>query len=81
MLERGDPEEWDDNSGEPTANVAAVIALRLLEGWLKSKSVVHTSMNRTVIQEAREHESLHFMHIQRLLRIFRGEGAPQKRGA
>src|SRR5688572_19274817 len=27
LLERGNPEEWNDDSGEPTANVAYLIAL------------------------------------------------------
>jgi hypothetical protein len=77
LLERGDPEEWED-SGELTKNVATLIALRLLSGWLKSKSVVHTSMNRKVVTEAQDHEDLYYTDIKRLLRIFRGEDAIQQ---
>ena len=75
MLEQGDPEEWDEDSGESTKHAATVIAFRLLSGWLKSKSVVHTSLNRRVIKEAQALEDLHFGHIQSLLRIKRGEKA------
>ena len=60
LLERGTPEEWDDDSGEPTANIAHLIALRLLSGWLTSKSIVHSSMNRTVVKEAQALDDLHF---------------------
>ena len=54
LLERGNPEEWDEDSGEPTVNVAHLIALRLLSGWLKTKSIVHTSTNRAVVKEAQD---------------------------
>jgi hypothetical protein len=74
LLERGNPETGDD-SGESTKTVAAAIALSLLSGWLKSKAVVHTSINRAVIKEAQELEDLYFRDIQRLLRLFRGEKA------
>jgi len=73
ILERGDPDTWAD--GEDTANVAHLLALRFLSGWLKCKSIVHSSMNTTVIREARELEDLHYCHIQSLLRIFRGEAS------
>jgi len=73
ILERGNPETWED--GEDTANVAHLLALRFLSGWLRCKSIVHMSMNRKVIQEARELEDLHYSHIRSLLRIFRGEEA------
>ena len=76
LLERGDPETWED--GEDTKNVAHLIALRLLSGWLKSKSIVHTNMNRAVVKEAQDDEDLHFTDIKRLLRIFRGEKAIQE---
>jgi hypothetical protein len=72
-LERGDPETWED--GEDTKNVAALIALRLLSGWLKCKSIVHTSMNRRIVIEAQDHEDIYYTHIKRLLRLFRGEKA------
>jgi hypothetical protein len=72
-LERGDPDEWKD--GEDTANVATIIALRLLSAWLKCKSIGHTSMTRKVIKEAQDLEDLHYSHIKSLLRIFRGEEA------
>ena len=72
-LECGDPETWED--GEDTKNVAALIALRLLSAWLKCKSIGHTSMNRKVVKEALALEDLHFGHIERLLRLFRGETA------
>ena len=75
LLERGGPEEWDEDSGEPTANVAYLLALRFLSGWLKCKSIVHTSMNRKVVKEAQDLEDLHYGHIRSLLRIFRGEPA------
>ena len=78
LLERGNPEEWDEDSGEPTANVAHLIALRLLSGWLKAKSIVHTSTNRAVVKEAQDHQDLYFTDIKRLLRIFRGEKAIQE---
>ena len=78
MLERGNPEEWDEDSGEPTVNVAHLIALRLLSGWLKAKSIVHTSTNRAVVKEAQDHQDLYFTDIKRLLRIFRGEKAIQE---
>ena len=75
-LERGAPETWED--GEDTKNVATIIALRLLSGWLKCKSIVHTSMNRKVIKEAQDLENLHYSHIRSLLRLFRGEKAIQE---
>lgn len=78
LLERGSPEEWDEDSGEPTANVAHLLALRLLSAWLKCKSIVHTSTNRAVIKEAQALEDLHFGHIRSLLRLFRGEKAIQE---
>ena len=73
LLERGDPQSWED--GEDTKNVASLIALRLLSGWLKCKFIAHTSTNRAIILDAREHEELHYSHLQRLLRLFRGEAA------
>jgi hypothetical protein len=77
-LERGDPETWED--GEDTKNVAALIALRLLSGWLRCKSIVHTSMNRKVVKEAQDHEDLYYTDIKRLLRLFRGEKAIKEEG-
>ena len=78
MVERGNPEERGEDSGEPTVNVAHLIALRLLSGWLKTKSIVHTSTNRAVVKEAQDHQDLYFTDIKRLLRIFRGEKAIQE---
>ena len=72
-LERGDPEEWE--GGAETANAANIIALRLLQGWLVSKCIVHTSMNREVVKEAQENEDLYYTHIKWMLRLFRGEEA------
>ncbi len=71
-LERGDPEEWED-SGEATKNLAEVVALRLLSGWLNCKLVVHTSMNRKVVKEAQDWERIHYNYIQSQLRLLRGE--------
>lgn len=76
LLERGSPEEWSE--GEDTKNAAYLIALRLLSGWLKCKVIMYTSMNRKVIKEARDLESLHLSHIRRLLRLKRGEKAIQE---
>jgi hypothetical protein len=76
FLEKGEADTWE--GGEDTANVAALLAQRLLEGWLKCKSIVHASMNRKVVKEAQDHEELHFTHIKRLLRLFRGEEAIQE---
>jgi Superinfection immunity protein len=76
-LERGDPDEWE--GGAETPNAAEILALRLLEGWLISKSIVHTSMNRKVIKEAQENEDLYYSHIKWTLRLFRGED-PIKEG-
>ena len=36
-LERGDPNEWD--GGAETANAAEILALQLLEGWIKCKAI------------------------------------------
>jgi len=77
LPEQGYPEEWED-SGESTKNGATIIALRLLSGWLKAKSIVHTSMNRAVVKEAQDHEGLFYTDIKRLLRLFRGENAIQE---
>jgi hypothetical protein len=72
--ERGDPDEWDEeNTGEFTRNIAHVIALRILLGWLKCKSLSHRSMNRKAVKEARSHEDIWYTHIKNLLRIKRGE--------
>jgi len=53
-LERGDPNEWE--GGAETANAAEILALRLLEGWIKCKAIVHSSVNRQVVKEAQEAE-------------------------
>lgn len=73
VIEKGNPDTWED--GEDTANAANIVALRLVMGWLRCKAIVHTSLNRRVIQEAREHENLFYTDIKRLLRLFRGEKA------
>ena len=57
-LEKGDPE-----------NVANLLTLRLLSGWLQCKFIVHTSKNEEIIKEAQELEQLHYSRIRSLLRI------------
>lgn len=57
-LEKGDP-----------ANVANLLTLLLLSGWLQCKFIVHTSKNEEIIKEAQELEQLHYSRIRSLLRI------------
>jgi len=71
FLERGKPDEW--KGSDEIENTGDLFALHLLEGWLKSKAIVHASMNRTIIKEAQTLENLHYVHIQKLLGVFRGK--------
>jgi hypothetical protein len=75
LLDGGDPETRNDGPGESAKNAAAIVALRLLSGWVRSKCILQTSTDPRVIEEAREREDLFFSHIQGLLRSFRGEEA------
>jgi hypothetical protein len=74
MIERGDPDEWED-SGVATKNVSYVVVYRLLSGWFLSKSIVHSSASREIVKEAQALEDLHYGHIRSMMGIKRGEDA------
>lgn len=61
-----------DKSGT-NEELPETVAMRLLSGWLKSKLIVKKSVDRAVVNDAREHEDLHLFHVRNLLRIVRGE--------
>jgi hypothetical protein len=53
--------------------IASVIAMCILSSWLRCKIIARRSLNKKVVNEAREIEGVYFSYMQNFLRGVRGE--------
>lgn len=62
-----------DKLGRIEKDIAPVLAMRLLTGWLHCKVIARSSRKTAIVEEANALEDLFFGHIKNCIHAVRGE--------